>query len=301
VKLKAWLLETRPQFLLLSVMLAFLGAAMGWHALDKVGLNFNWGHALLAGLGILLAHISCNVLNDYFDDRSGIDRNVVRTPFSGGSGIIQSGGLSRRQVLWLGIVALLLAVPIGVYFLTVFGLALLPILIAAVVFITAYTPLILRMGWVEWAPGLGMGFLPVLGAYFVQTGDYAPVALVACAPSFFLVHNLLLLNEFPDVPADTGGGRRTLPIVFGQRNAARVFSALTVLTYVWIAGAVIAQLMPVWTLLGLLTLPLGIKAIRGSFQYQRMDKLVPAMAANVMVVLVTQLLLGIGYVLATVL
>ena len=49
----------------------------------------------------------------------------------------------------------------------------------AAFFIVAYTPLILRMGWVEWAPGLGMGFLPVLGAYFVQTGDYALVALVA--------------------------------------------------------------------------------------------------------------------------
>jgi len=85
------------------------------------------------------------------------------------------------------------------------------------------------------------------------------------------------------------------------RDSAKVFAAITVLTYVWIAGAVIAQLMPVWTLLGLLTLPLGIKAIRGSFQYQQMEKLVPAMAANVMVVLVTQLLLGVGYVLATIL
>jgi 1,4-dihydroxy-2-naphthoate polyprenyltransferase len=300
MNLKIWLLETRPQFLILSLVLAFLGASIGWYGQVNTGLSFNWGYALLAGLGILLAHISCNVLNDYFDDKSGIDGNVVRTPFSGGSGVIQSGGLSRRQVLWLGIISLLLAVPIGIYFLTVFGLSLLPILIVAAFFIVAYTPLILRLGWVEWAPGLGMGFLPVLGAYFVQNGDYALVAIVACVPSFFLVHNLLLLNEFPDVDADAGGGRRTTPILFGKRNAARLFAALTVLTYVWIVGAVIIGIMPVWTLLGLLTLPLGIKAIRGAFHYDEMDRLMPAMAMNVMVVMATQLLLGVGFILAVV-
>jgi 1,4-dihydroxy-2-naphthoate octaprenyltransferase len=53
--------------------------------------------------------------------------------------------------------------------------------------------------------------------------------------------------------------------------------------------------MPVFCLLGLLTIPLAIKAIQGSFKYKEMDKLVPAMASNVMVVLATQILIGIGY------
>jgi 1,4-dihydroxy-2-naphthoate polyprenyltransferase len=265
MNLKVWVLETRPQFLILSVVLAFLGASIGWYGQVNTGLSFNWGYALLAGLGILLAHISCNVLNDYFDDKSGVDWKVTRTPFSGGSGVIQSGGLTRRQVLWLGIVSLALAVPIGVYFLTVFGLSLLPVLLIAAFAVVAYTPLILKIGWPEWAPGLGMGFLPVLGAYFVQNGDYALVAIIACVPSFFLVHNLLLLNEFPDVSADASAGRRTSPILFGRRNAARLFAVMMVLTYVWIAGAVIIGIIPVWTLLALLTLPLGINAIRGAF------------------------------------
>ena len=33
---------------------------------------------LLAGLGLLLAHISVNVLNDYFDYRSGIDLATIQ-------------------------------------------------------------------------------------------------------------------------------------------------------------------------------------------------------------------------------
>jgi 1,4-dihydroxy-2-naphthoate octaprenyltransferase len=58
--------------------------------------------------------------------------------------------------------------------------------------------------------------------------------------------------------------------------------------------------MPVFTLLALLTLPFALKAIRGASKYGDMNKLLPAMASNVLVVLLTQLLLGIGYILAKV-
>ncbi|MFC1984813.1 hypothetical protein ACFLUW_00245, partial [Chloroflexota bacterium] len=79
MKLKIWFLETRPQFLLLSVVLAFLGTCIAWY--DGA---FHLDYALLAFFGLLLAHISVNVLNDYFDYRSGIDLETKRTPFSGG-------------------------------------------------------------------------------------------------------------------------------------------------------------------------------------------------------------------------
>ena len=80
MKLKVWFLETRPQFLLLSVVLAFLGTTIAWYDGD-----FHLGYAMLAFLGLLLCHISVNVLNDYFDYKSGIDLEAKRTPFSGGA------------------------------------------------------------------------------------------------------------------------------------------------------------------------------------------------------------------------
>ena len=63
---------------------------------------------------------------------------------------------------------------------------------------------------------------------------------------------------------------------------------------------VVAEQMPVFSLLGLLTIPFAIKAIRGALKHQDMSKLVPAMANNVLVVLLTQLFMGIGYILARV-
>ena len=295
MKLKIFFLETRPQFLLLSVALAFLGTCLAWY--DGY---FHLGHALLAFFGLLLAHISVNTLNDYFDYKSGIDLKTKRTPFSGGSGILASGLLTPGQVFWLGMTSFLLTIPVGIYFLIVSGWLLLPLLLVAAVCILLYTPLILKQGWPEWSPGVGLGVLPVLGTYFVQTSAYTWPALMASIPSGILVHNLLLLNEFPDIEADRTADRKTLPITMGGDKASIVYSVLTLIVYLWIIVGAFTRLMPAFTLIALLTLPFAVRAIRGARQYREMPRLVPAMANNVLVVLLTQLLLGIGYILSTV-
>ncbi len=292
MKLKLLFLETRPQFLLLSVVLAFLGTSIAWY--DGF---FNLGYALLAGFGLLLTHISVNTLNDYFDYRSGVDLATKRTPFSGGSGILPAKLLTPKQVFWLGISAFLLAVVIGVFFILTMGWLLLPLLLLAAICVLFYTPVMLKMPWPEWAAGLGLGVLPILGLYFVQTAQYTWHAAIAAIPSGILVHNLLLLNEFPDVEADSLAGRRTLPIILGGSRSSLIYSVLTIAIYLWIIGWVIAGVMPVFALIALLTLPFALKAIKGSRKHQEMARLVPAMASNVLVVLVKLLLLCIGYIL----
>ena len=276
--------------MLLSVVLAFLGTCMAWY--DGA---FHLGHAILAFFGLLLCHISVNVLNDYHDYKSGIDLKTRRTPFSGGSGLLPSAALKPEHVLWFGLACFLLAVPIGVYFVLVSGWLLLPLLIIAAICILLYTPLLTKLGWPEWSPGAGMGALPILGAYFVQTGEYTIPAIVASIPSGILVHNLLLLNEFPDAEADKTAGRKTLPITLGGKGAGIVYSALTIIMYLWIITWVTVGLMPLFCLIALLTLPFAIRAIQGALKYQDESKLMPALASNVLVVLLTQLLLGIGY------
>jgi len=283
----------RAPFLLLPIVLAFLGTCIAWY--DGV---FHLGHALLAFFGLLLAHISVNVLNEYFDYRSGVDLKTQRTPFSGGSGALPMGLISPGQALWLGLGTFIAIIPIGIYFTITIGWMLLPLLLIAAACIILYTPFILKMGWPEWAPGIGLGALPVLGAYFIQTGDYTVPAIIASVPSGILVHNLLLINEFPDVEADVTVKRRTLPIAIGKGKASIVYSVLTGMVYLWTLGGVLAGQMPPFTLIALLTLPFAVKAIRGAINYNDPSKLIPGLANNILVVLVTQLLLGIGYILA---
>lgn len=293
MKAKLYFLETRPQFLLLSVILGITGTSIAWY--DGF---FNMGNALLATIGLILAHISCNTLNDYFDYKSGIDRITNRTPFSGGSGMLTEELLKPREVLWIGVITLLLDIPIGIYFIITKGWLLLPLIVIAALCIILYSPLILKWHWPEWSPFLGLGVLPVLGMYFSQTGAYTLNAVIASIPSGFLVHNLLLLNEFPDVEADKTAQRKTLPITLGRNGAAIVYSVFTLMVYVWIILAVIIRAMPVLTLISLLTLPLAVKAILGSFKYDQMDKFMPAMGNNVLVVLLTPFLMSIGFILS---
>jgi len=137
----------------------------------------------------------------------------------------------------------------------------------------------------------------VMGAYFVHTGEYTLTAFAASMPSYFLVHNLLLLNEFPDVEADITVGRRTLPIVLGKRGAAVVFSLFVLMVYLWIVGAVSLHVMPPFTLLALLTLPIALQVIRGSFLYGHREAFLPVMGKNVLLVQLVQVLVALGYLL----
>ncbi len=287
----------RVPFLILALILGVLGAAVAWYESRRFGTPFHLGYALLATFGLLVAHAAVNIFNDYFDCRSGLDYKTRRTPFSGGSGAIPSGMLTLREALWLGIFCFAFIIPVGVFFTLVKGWMLVPLLVLATLLIVLYTPVILKMGYPEWSPGLGLGILPVMGAYFVHVGEYTLSAFIASMPSYFLVHNLLLLNEFPDVEADATIGRRTLPIVLGKKGAAVVFSLFILLVYLWIVAAVMLHAMPAWTLLALLTLPIGLQVIQGSFRYDDMDVFLPVMMKNVLLVLLIQALIAAGYVL----
>ncbi len=294
--LKGVITVIRVPFLILALILALLGAAVAWYEARLFGSPFYFGYALLATFGLLVAHSAVNIFNDYFDERSGLDYKTRRTPFSGGSGAALTGLLRVDQVLWLGLACLVILIPIAVFFVVKSGVMLLPLLVMAVLLIVFYTPVILKTPWPEWSPGLGLGILPVLGAYFVHTGGYSLNAFIASMPSFFLVHNLLLLNEFPDAEVDVTVGRRTLPITAGKKKAAYFFSFFTVLVYLWIAGAVFCRYMPVYTLVSFVTLPLAFKVIKGSFRYDEREVFLKAMGQNVFLILAVQALIAVGYI-----
>ncbi len=290
--LKIWLLETRPQFLLLTPVCVFTGVAASLYQ----GYPFNVLYFVLAFVGALFAHVSVNVLNDYFDYRSGVDLKAKRTPFSGGSGVLPAALLEPRKVFLLGMGSLCLVVAIGIYFLWVYGLSMLPIGLLGVALVFFYTPYITRLTGITELVGPGLGFgLMVLGTYFTQAGAYSAMAIVVTGVAGLLIANLLLLNEFPDVEADRSAGRRHIPIVFGREKAAKVYCLLLASAYALILAGAVAGILPWLALLGLATLPLGIKAMKGALRYHsNTSALVPYLGTNVFVVLLTPLLMSVG-------
>ncbi len=290
--LKTWFLETRPHFLLLTPICVFTGLSVSLYQ----GYSLNILHLVLAFIGGLLAHTSVNVLNDYFDYESGIDLRTKRTPFSGGSGMLPSATLEPRNVYFLGVGTLALVVFIGIYFLYRYGTSMLPIGLVGVLLIYLYTPYLTKLPGITELIGPGVGFgLMVLGTYFTQSGDYSAAAVAVALVAGLLIGNLLLLNEFPDVEADRSAGRKHIPIILGTAGAAKVYCIITVLAYILILAGAIVDILPFSALLGLVTLPLGIKAMKGVLKYHGdIDNLIPYLGTNVSVVLLTPLLMSIG-------
>jgi 1,4-dihydroxy-2-naphthoate polyprenyltransferase len=282
----------RPKFLTLTPVCVFLGIAAATRSAEHVGID----SALLVLFAALLAHVSVNLLNEYHDFRSGLDGSTVRTPFSGGSGSLPAHPEAAGAVRLSGSVALVATVAIGLYFVSVKGWALLPLGILGALLVAAYTPLITHRPWLcLMAPGLGFGPVMVAGSAFVLAGHYTWTAVVASVPPLFLVSELLLINQFPDIGADAQVGRRHLPIVIGRRRSAYLFAVLIAAAYAAIVLGVLAGALPRLALLGVLTIPAGILLIvRVPGYCEDTKRLIPLMGINIAVIHATLLLLAIG-------
>ncbi len=289
---KALLGPMRVPFLILTP--ACIAVALGTAVLQQGSVNsFD---VILVVIAAIAAHICVNVFNEYFDFKSGLDSRTQRTPFSGGSGTLQAKPELAPFVFAEAVVAGGVTLLIGLYFLQERGWGLLPV--AVVGFIVAYVytnwltknPLVCLV-----TPGTGFGFIFVLGAHFALTGSYSWTAFVAAFVPFFLVNNLLLINQFPDVEADRTVGKKHFPLVIGRRRSAYIYSAFLLATHVAIVAGIVLRLFPVTALLGLLTLPMVIDAARASVRdADNIPALIPTLGLNVQITLLTPLLFAVG-------
>lgn len=247
-------------------------------------------------VGAVSAHISVNAFNEYFDFKSGLDFHTQRTPFSGGSGTLPANPHMAKYALVIAIATFTVVVGIGFYFLIVRGPALLAIGILGLFLLIFYTPWIAHHPYMCLvAPGLGFGPFMVIGTHVALTGSYSWTAFVASMIPFFLVSNLLLLNQFPDVEADRDVGRKHLPIVIGRRASSLLYVGFLLMAYLSLIWGVYNQYLPKASLVGLATAILAVPVSIGSYRYaENVKKLIPSMGINVAINILTPVLVSIG-------
>ncbi len=292
MKLKTVVQSIRLPFLALTIACVFLGAS----TVVANGEPVNLALLALALLGALLAHISVNTLNEYFDFKSGLDFKTIKTQFSGGSGALPKNPEMAATVLSVGIISSVILFLIGSFFVWYYGAGIVPIGITGLLLITTYT------GWLNRhplicliAPGLGFGFLMVAGTQFVLQGQYTALSWQVAVIPFFLVNNLLLLNQYPDIRADAEAGRYHLPIAYGIQRSNRVYGFFALLTVATIIAYVLSGLLPTTSLLALLPMPLAFFALYGAVKHgEAIGNFPQYLAAGVTVAILTTLLLGIS-------
>ncbi len=300
-KTQIWLAQTRANFLLLAVFLVAIGLA--YAAKYNTGTDFNVFHAVLIMLGVIAAHISVNLFNEYSDYKTKIDYSTQQTPFSGGSKMLISGQTTPKSVHLASIISLLFAAGIGLYFSIVAHWSVAVISLLGAFAIVYYTPLLSKMLLGEFFAGLALGSLVVLGTFIAMNGNpgmnlstILPLeVLLISIPPGILTAMLLLLNEFPDAEADKAGGRHHLVIKFGKKKAAWIYATGIAVTFGMILLLPLLGITSHWVYLALIPLPLAIKSTMTAIREgTNMTKLIPALGMNVMVVLGTDLLIAVA-------
>lgn len=232
---------TRPAFLTASLLPVLSGITLAWGLSGQLDL----GLALLTLLNIALIHSGANVLNDYFDARNGTDgANTQRVfPFSGGSRFIQNGILSERDTLRLGLWLMGTGALLGLGFTALSGqfilwLGLLGGLLA--IFYSA-PPCLACRGLGDLVIATCFGVLPVVGTVYIQTGNIATEAVWAGAIIGCFVAAILWINSIPDIEADRGAGKMTLPARLGSERATYGLIALFALGFTLVVLAPFAS------------------------------------------------------------
>lgn len=294
--LQALLRSSRFSFVLLAPICVLLGLGTAWSSIASV----NIGMLLLLFLVSVLAHMSVNLLNEYLDFQSGLDLHTQRTPFSGGTGFLPEKPQAARYVLWHALATLLATCLIGCYLVWQVGIWLLPLGIVGVFLVLAYTSVLNRFAFLCWAaPGLGFGGVMVLGAHYVLTSQFNISVFLASLVVFFLVNNLLLLNQFPDIAADRQAGRRHLLVRYGVKSGVYAYGLGALVVPVIVVAAVINAVWPAWALAALIPWTFSLFSLLTAWRYgERLAEHTPAMAANVVATLLVPSVLTAVLVLA---
>ncbi len=271
---------SRPPFLVLGPVCVLLAAAISY----AVTSGIHPVRLILILIAAVSAHVSVNALNEYSDFRSGLDARTEPTPFSGGSGTLVQNPHLHTQALWLGLIALGIAMVIGLYLILTVGAMLLPIGVLGLLMVLLYTDFITRWPLLCLiAAGTGFGPVMVWGSAVALSASPMPQALWASLPVFFAVNNLLLLNQIPDMEADQTVGRRTFPMVYGLTATARTYGLFVAAGGASLILAVVAGGLPTGALAGLAAIALAaFVATRLRAAVMERERLLPLLALNVL-------------------
>lgn len=290
--LKHYFIEVFEPTLLFGLLNAFLGvvaAAYYGHA--------NFMLAALVIIGVVLAQIAVNLFDDYIDYNNGIDKETVKTKFSGGSELVVKHLVKLNYVLYIAVFATAVAALIGI-FIAVHNIYTVPAFLFGAILLFFYAKYLTKIPYVT-EPAVAVAFILVgAGSFIACYGSVVnlPLAILAFVPAGMAVGLVSIANSMPDRKADKKHGRRNGVIMLGDNGkAADYYMAMVVLSFVVVLAGIALGLLPFTFLITLAVIPGYYYVYRAIGRYKNPRSFEKAMGVNALMGLILTLLLSVAY------
>ncbi|MEE8637620.1 MAG: 1,4-dihydroxy-2-naphthoate octaprenyltransferase [Candidatus Margulisiibacteriota bacterium] len=250
MKIKIWLQALRTFALPASMVSVFLGAALAYRS----SLEVNWLLFPIVILGAFLFHSAMNVFNDYYDYKRGVDKKHTL----GSSRVLVDNLLSPKELFTGAWILLILASLLGIYLIYLRGMPMLILIVIGSVgaFLYSGGPFAYKYHALgEPMVFLLFGPLLVLGSYLALTGSYDQNVFLISLPVGFLVSAILSGNNFRDIQHDKQANIKTIAILLGSTGAKLFYALLVLAAYTSVIILVVLNMLNIWSLVVLITLP----------------------------------------------
>jgi len=252
---------SRPLFLLGAAVVYALGVGIA----DYLGVPIDWGLYLLGQAFVTTLQLSAQYLNEYFDSPADT-QNPNRTPFSGGSGAVGPGKLSRNTVLLAAVTMLTIVASLTVLLVNRAPATPLLIIVLILGFLGAFfysvPPVrLVSSGYGELTTSFLVAFLVPGFAFLLQTGSFHRLLLVSALPLTALHLAMMLVFEFPDYATDLKFEKETLLVRIGWERGMVMNNLLIFTAFLLLGLAVILSVPAGIVLPSFLLLPFGLLQI----------------------------------------
>lgn len=293
--MKRFLILSRAPFLTAIATSILIGTALA----SYVNGGINWLIFALAMVGGIFAQAGSNLFNDYYDFKQGADQNnQFRNPFSGGSPSL-SAGIDKPEIFFkFGLLSFAITTTCGLIliYLTSIYLIFFGIIGLLLAFIYTAPPFkLVYRGWGEVTIFLTFGPLPVLGAFYVQTGSITTLPVLISIPIGLIITNLLFINQFPDHDSDKAASKNHWVVRLGRQKARWFYLLLGITAFAVTALIPFITTLPLTFLISLGAMIPFLIATKILFQFfNDPPKMVTAQGLTIVSMLLTGILTTIG-------
>jgi 1,4-dihydroxy-2-naphthoate octaprenyltransferase len=248
-----WLVLTRASVLPMTLTAAVMAGLLAWWNSDDVSIGL-W---LLASLGLVLAHVANNLMNDLFDLDVGADSESYPRALYAPHPVL-SGMISRRGLFAAALAVNVADLAILLVLFVARGAPVVAFALGGFLLSVAYTAPPLRLKkhglgeptvFVVWGP------LMVGGAYYAATGNIPWEVVLASMPYALLCTAVLMGKHIDKLPWDEAAGTRTLPVIVGERAARVITQAMMAVFYPLVGLLVVLDAVPILALVCVAAIP----------------------------------------------